>query len=791
MKKLSLGFIFPLVVLTLLIILFSNQIGQIPSVGQFLNPYRGFVQNEKENRGDQKMNFDVAHTEIIFDERSVPHIFTENDEDLYFAQGFVTASDRLWQMDFLSYVSAGRLSEIFGIEYLTYDRWQRRIGMLSSAQSSLALMEEDSTMKMVLDNYSKGVNQYIATLDKASLPFEYKFLGYKPEKWTNLKSVLIIKYMAATLSGYEEDVHATHMLAALGQRDYRKLFPDYKMESDSLNFSQWTLPLLLNDSILVGEHVDYDFIKSASRLTESEYNPKHGSNSWVISPEKSESGNAILSNDPHLDLTVPAIWYEIQLSSNEMNTYGYSIPGAPGVIIGFNENISWGITNGATDSKDWYKLDLAEDYSSYKMDGVWKKTNYIVEEITIKDNESYFDTIYRTEHGPIAVDNTVDGGKEIKNFAMSWQMHKPSNEYLAIYGLNHASNYDEFKDAIAHFKNPIQNFMYADNKGNIAMHHQGNINKRSEVGQGRFILEGNTSASIPTEMIKDLPYEFNPDKGYSFSANNNPFDWGENYVNGYYSTLRANKINELLAMSDKMNIDDMKSMQLDNTNRFAELAVPILIDFLKDNESQFIDQLNDWDYQYTKEATLASFFTEWWELIRFYTWDELIKYDFFLYYPDDIILLDLIRKTPEDSFFNRISTDKQETAKDIILLSFEEVADKYKRAPPSEWGELNTIQMEHFTRIEALGKSDVASGGHPNALNALSKNWGPSLRMIVEMGEHPQAYGIYAGGQSGNPGSQGYDEFVDTWLKGEYFELNLYKSAQEAKEDAVYSWIFN
>jgi penicillin G amidase len=755
----------------------------VPPLGTFLNPFIGVIQNEKGSNSNKHFDLGVQQeTEIIFDDRSVPHIFARNQKDMFFAQGYVCSSDRLWQMDFLSYVSAGRLSEIFGKDLLVHDRIKRREGMLSSAIRALDFIEKDQETKQALDSYTAGVNAWIKGLSYTDLPIEYKLLDYVPEPWTNLKSVFIMKYMAAELTGYEEDISASYLQMLLGSEEYNKLFPNYYLETRKGGFA---IKRIL-DSLPENDYIDYSFLESSPQIAPSEFNPRLGSNSWVVGPQKSKSASAILCNDPHLNLSLPANWYEIQLKSGDQNAYGFSIPGVPGAIIGFNENISWGLTNGSDDVRDYYKLELKDNYSYYKYDDKWVGTDRIIEQIKIRDKDTFLDTVYYSIHGPIPSDFRF-GNPATKGCALNWTLHNPSNEILTFIKLNKAQNYPEFKSAIKHYKCPSQNFSYADVNGNIAIHHQGEIRTRSWKNQGKFILDGTISDQFSTMTLEELPYSFNPGKGYVFSANNNPYEINDSTLTyGYYMELRANKIDSYLSGKEKISIEDMKSMQLDNTNRLAELAIPILLKRIPPSDNNYLHEFSNWEYKYNKDSKLATVFERWWTNIKNNTWDELARYKSVHAFPTDLVLLDMICSDPGNKFFDLLSTDKIETASEIIDISFKQIWKDTTKL--SDWGSLNKVDFMHLANIEYFSKMGISQGGHPNALNALSKRWGPSLRMIVEMKERPKGYAVYAGGQSGNPASGEYDRFIEDWKNGHYYELKFLSNVSEGNEQAKYKW---
>jgi penicillin G amidase len=784
MKKLTMSFLFPLIAMIMLILVLDRQVFSTPPLGRFLNPFIGAVQNEQGGREDKTIELGLKKdVEVRFDKRDVPHLFAANQNDLFFAQGFVCASDRLWQMDFLSYVSAGRLSEILGKDLLEHDRVQRRNGMLESAKKSLVYIEQNAESKKALDNYTAGVNAWIHQLSYKDYPVEYKLMDYEPETWTNLKSVLIIKYMSAILSGYDDDLPASYARLTLGKQTFNDLFPNYFLEQSPTDF-------FLNkiaDSLPEKEYLDYSFLESNAEISSSKFNPHLGSNSWAIGAQKSATGNAILCADPHLNLSLPSIWYEIQLKSNEQNVYGYSIPGVPGIIVGFNDQLSWGLTNASTDVRDYHKLLLKKDYSSYMYDGKWRKTTRVIEEIKVKNDDVFYDTVFYAHQGPIFSDLSF-GNPDIRGFAIDWALHDPSNELLAFLQINKAKNNDQFVKAIRHYKCPVQNFSYADVEGNIGMYFQGNVLKRAWRDQGKFILNGSRSDHFTTKTLEDLPFSYNPAQGYVYSANNNPFEeLGSTLIYGNYSECRADKIDAILKSKKKFNVKELQAMQLNNTNRMAEIALPVLLNASQKSASPLRAKFKNWNGEFTGMSQVALSFNEWWLAIRELTWDEFNRYKKGLKQPDDLVLLELIAKDPKNAYFDLQVTEKVETANDIIALALKRVE---KEAHSNRtWGEFNTLKMSHLSNIDQFSRLGIKQSGHPDAINAFTNQSGPALRMIVEMSKRPQGYGIYGGGQTGNPGSLNYQSFVDDWLNGHYYKLDFYKDARDAK--AGHKWILN
>jgi len=801
MKKIHVNFVFPLTAMVCLIFALSQQMFTVPPLGKLLDPFTGAVQNADKDGSPARLSLEEPEltdsVHVFFDDRDVPHIYAKDQEDLYFAQGYVTASLRLWQMDFLSYVSAGRLSEIFKEGFLNYDRNQRRIGMLRSAAAALELIEKDPETLRALTAYTKGVNAYIRKLDDKSMPLEYKLLDYKPEPWTNLKTALIMKYMANTLSGYEMDHNMSGLMLTLGSETFNKLFPAYHAPmAPVVNDSG----MAVNPALVVTkkpDYLDYSFFSTSGAVPAEVYNPKLGSNSWVVSGKKTTTGYPILCNDPHLNLSLPSIWMEMQLSSPDENVYGVSIPGTPAVIIGFNRDIAWGITNGEDDVKDWYKLKITSDYKKYELDGQWHDLEYSIEKIGRRGQSPLYDTIYRSIHGPIVIDKSFSWGRtELRNYALRWEMHRPSNEFLTFIKLNKAHNYNEYREAIKSYSCPSQNFTFACRDNTISVDHQGKMAVKWP-GQGKFLLDGTRSDHLYTSYIPEdsLPHVLDPACNYVFSANQHPTNAHyPYYYNGYYSENRANRISRILEKENGFDIQRMEAMQLDDTSSFAMDALPLLMGMiekgvLNDKERKTLDGLRGWKGDYGMEVTSAELFELWWKKVRDYTWDEFKQMAFSAQLPDDYVLLDLIAKAPADACFDRQATAAKETAKDVVTAAFRDACTDFGRLPSARWGTINKVSLMHLTNIRAFSDVDIPSAGQPETINAQSARWGPSWRMVVELGERPKAFGIYAGGQSGNVGSRHYDDFVSDWNKGKYYPLTFFMSEDEAKAQTKRSWI--
>ncbi|RYD69901.1 MAG: penicillin acylase family protein, partial [Sphingobacteriales bacterium] len=362
--------------------------------------------------------------EVYFDDRLVPHVFTENENDAYFIQGYLHAKFRLWQMDLQVRSAAGRASEVVGEIAVNHDREFRRLGMVYGAERSLKQMEANPVIKASCDAYTAGVNAYIASLTASSLPLEYKLMGFEPELWSNFKTALFLKYMSHNLASNERDFEMTNAKSFFSEEDFNLLYPAIQ---DSLDPIIPKGTIFSAPSVITTPPASADSLYFKSPVTVDKVNkpdPANGSNNWAVSGSKTESGAPILCNDPHLGLNLPALWYEMQLSTPAFNAYGASFPGSPSIIIGFNDSCAFGFTNGGRDVRDYYEIKFKDDTrKEYWFDSAWKQTEFRFEEIKIAGKPTLIDTVAYTVFGPVMFDKGYSGKKNNnqKNYAVRWK----------------------------------------------------------------------------------------------------------------------------------------------------------------------------------------------------------------------------------------------------------------------------------------------------------------------------------------------------------------------------------
>lgn len=772
----------------------------IPPLGKFLDPFHGFWKNAVMKTPPMPsvkgLGKDVS---IVYDSTLIPHIYATNEEDLFFAQGFITASHRLWQMELQTHAAAGRVAEILGSSALDFDRGQRRLGMVYGAQNSLSEMEKDPVLKTVAQKYAEGVNAYIQSLDYETLPLEYKLLDYRPEPWTTLKSALLLKYMAKTLNIAEKDFEMTNALKLFGRETLELLYPDNEHVGDPIvdNPNGWKFqPVTIGSEPVLAEA--FVQIKPMEKSA-----PDVGSNNWAVAGSKTATGSPMLCNDPHLELNLPSIWYIIHLSAPGYNSMGASLPGAPAVISGFNDSIAWGETNAQRDLVDWYKIQFKDkSKNEYLSDGQWKATKKVIEKISVKGKNAVYDTVVYTHHGPVTYDESYHGEGEKNHYAFRWIAHDPSKELLAFYLLNKGKNHADYLKALDNYVSPAQNFVFACTNGDIAMRIQGKYPVRRK-DEGRFILDGTkTSAEwqafIPNEQ--NVMYK-NPERGFVSSANQYPVDDTYPYyvMSNHFEAYRNRRINQRLSEMTKITPQDLMKLQADNFNLKAAESLPTwlsMLDVSKLNNEEKVayEKLKSWDFFNSVEAEGASYYEAWLRAIAPMIWDEMESAKVALPDPTAYTTIKLIKEKPELSFFDIISTPEKETATDVVRKSFSESVNtivkwKLDNLPAGQagkkepaWADFKDSYIQHLARLEPFSYR-VKHGGNSSIVNAHGKRNGPSWRMVVSLEKSGvKAWGVYPGGQSGNPGSSFYNNMIDVWSADRYFDLHFNTSADQMQK---------
>lgn len=784
----------------LLIVVFNTRWGLAPALGEFLSPQHGFWQNAEPVDRDFGQDLQLPGlkdpAEIYLDDRLVPHIFAGNDDDVYYLQGYMHAKFRLWQMEFQTYAAAGRISELIGPKGINYDREKRRLGMGYAAEKAVVEMEKDPVSKAEADAYTAGVNAYITNLKESELPIEYKLLGYRPELWSNLKTALFLKFMSLDLAGSENDFEFTNLRSILGYTTFNKMFP---VSQDSLD------PIVPVDTVTRVPRIkvkapagsDSVYLHSTDTVSVhavSKPDKDNGSNNWAVSGIKTKSGSPILCNDPHLGLHLPSLWYEMQISCPSFNAYGATFPGAPGVVIGFNDSCAFGFTNAMRDVRDYYEITFRDDSrKEYWYNKQWVATDFRYEHIIQKDTSEYIDTVAYTVFGPVMYDKSFSGNRKTndKYYAVRWKAHDPGNELMIFNGLDHAKNYTDYQEAVKWLHTPGQNAIFACKNGDIAICDQGEFPAKWK-RQGDFVMPGTDSSYQWQGMIpqSENPFMYNPERGFVSSANQYPVNPATSpyYLGGEYPNYRGLMINRYLGQMNEIGIEDMMKMQTDTYNPLAGMAKPV---FLKNidttdltaNESKYYEMLKDWDQRCEAESKGASIFKITWDSLKAIVWDDdLAKAGMPGFYPYNSTLLEGILRDSTYEFLDDIRTPEKESLKQDLTLAFRRAAGTCKnldREGKLTWSKFRATRIEHLANLDPFSRLDIDNGGGEFSINAMKIDHGPSWRMIVQLTKNTEAYGIYPGGQSGNPGSPYYDNFIDNWVNGKYYPLWMMAKEEE------------
>ena len=797
----------------LLIYTLNNKFGDIPPLAKFLDPFNGFWANAESKVQASENNLIIEglkeQVEIHFDDQMIPHIFAKNDHDLYFAQGYLTAKDRLWQMDFQTRFASGRLSEVVGPKAIELDRYQRRMGMSFGAENMIEIAMKDPETNVIMNAYSAGVNAYIHSLKPSQYPIEFKLLNYEPEDWKPVNSALLLKLMSATLAGGSNEFYMNNILQKYGPEITKNLFPDYPFREDPIIpvGTKWDF-----DPVNVPKMPSLDETTTALNIKTKEKEEGIGSNNWAVSGKKTASGYPILANDPHLDLTLPSIWYQIQLASTDVNACGVSIPGSPGIVIGFNKDVAWGVTNVGADVLDWYNIKFKDSSKKeYWFDNKWLPVKERIENIKISNGQTVTDTVLYTHHGPVVYtseqrpDNFSKANNIPTGHALKWVAHMGSNDVRTFIALNKAKNYTDYRKALTYYNAPAQNFVFASFENDIAITPNGYFPLKWE-GQGKFILDGTKpshdwSGRIPAEHN---PTVKNPTRNFVSSANQFPSDQSyPYYLNWEYSGYeRSYRINKRLSVMTQANVDSLQNLQNDNYSILAENILSTLVELvdtekLNASEREGFNIVSKWNKFFDANEIGASIFELWHKNLGIQIWqDDFGDPKTPMRYPSRDRNVQLLLNEPNAVWWDNVKTAKKETRGDLVNSSFKFAIDSLQRkfGPIDSdwaWANLKKTHVPHLAKVAGFGSKFLYNGGSKTSVNATSESNGPSWRMIVALGKEVKAYGVFPGGESGNPGSHYYDDMIDTWSEGKLNELVYLKLKDEKSKRIISTWKLN
>ena len=741
----------------------------------------------------------MSSVEIYRDSLAIPYIKAPNDLDAYFALGYVHAQERLFQMDLIRRAGSGRLSEIFGKRTLPYDKMFRTLGLQRVVEQNLP--KTDKQTLQVLSAYSAGVNYFIHQ-NKDNLPLEFAVLGYKPDDWKPVHSLLIAKMLAWELNiSWWTDFSFTHLVQKFGAEKVKEILPNFEQNKEYIISKQIKSLELINSGLVNTDKKFREFVG---------FDGTHiGSNNWVVNGAHSTSGKPIIANDPHLAFQAPGRWFIAVIKADNKTMAGLTLPGIPGIVIGKNDRISWTVTNVMADDADFYIEQLDSSKSNYLLDGTWEKLNVIKEIIHIKDEDDIELKIKQTHRGPIISDihpyNVMYPNKYRKNpvVSMRWTAFDYSSELSAFLAINNAKNFGEFKEAVKYYHAPGQNFVYADIDGNIGYICGAKLPIR-KTSSPTLVFDGTTSNSDWSGYVPydEMPKIYNPPAGFIATANNKVVESFPYHISNLWEpNSRILRITSLLKSKEKHSVKDFKAYQNDYYSEYASELVPFIIDAFKNAEisdknlNLALKVLKKWDFKIGADSQAPTIYTNFLQhLIENIFADEMGKtylkeYCFIANIPYRVVLQLLYQNS--SSWFDNVKTSKYEMRDDIIRKSLTDalLELEYKYGSSLylwQWGNLHQITFKHsfngfssftdkFVNIgpfEIGGDGTTINNGEYSFNKPYANNLGPSMRFIFDFAEPDNFYCILPTGQSGHIFSSNYKNMTKKWLTGKYIKVN-------------------
>ncbi|OGO64867.1 MAG: peptidase S45 [Chloroflexi bacterium RBG_19FT_COMBO_50_10] len=698
--------------------------------------------------GEVKLNGLESPVDIFRDSYGIPHIYAQTSHDLFFAQGYVQAQDRFWQMDFWRHIGSGRLSEMFGESQLDTDTFLRTLGWARVVQQELEALSANE--RAVLQAYADGVNAYLADHKGAALSLEYAVLklltpGYSPEPWQPLSSLTWGKAMAWNLGESRLDAEVGHaiLMKILTPEQIGDIYPPYPSDHPVV-VPGYSTGTALNSStvqsqgiqILAEMYPAFESILASMSNMESVLGPSGsgiGSNNWVIAGSRTSTGEPFLANDMHLGEQMPSIWYEIGLHcvlkgpECPYEVTGYSFPSMPGVIVGHTDRIAWGFTNVGPDVLDLYIEKINPDNpNQYEVNGQWMDMTMVQETIQVAGSDPVELTVRYTRHGPVIWDNPDENiivqekwGVELPaNYAISvrWTALEPVNIVKAVLGFDSAQNWNEYRQAAMDFTVPSQNMVFADIDGNIAYQTPGNIPIRLPGHSGDYPVPGWTDeyewqGYIPFEQ---LPNAFNPPEGFIVSANNAIVgsDYAYKLSTEDYGFRAARIVQMIETAPGPIDAAYIQKMHGDGFNASAAYLVPLLMQLsLQDQHLiEVRDTLTGWDYQNQMDLAAPALYNAYWRAVLAGTFQDELPED---YWPDGgdawFEIMHQLIQTPDSAWWDDTNTTAVETREDILRSAFSNAVAELEQLLGKDsgrwtWGDLHTVTFYN----QSLGTSGIA-----------------------------------------------------------------------------------
>ena len=759
-----------------------------------------------------------APVHVYRDDYGIPHIYAENSDDLFFAQGYVHAQDRMWQMEFWRHISQGRVSEIVGEPGLENDKFIRTSGWNRIAAANTAYYEQELPEAMAaLNAYAAGVNAYLVE-NKDDLALSQRILGlvgepWEIEPWQPVHSIGWGVVMAWDLGGnWEDELTRARLYATLGQEATDELVPGYPFDSRPVIAPTSQLITAAAGQTTTAAAPAIDWTRVSTEIIGRPpgalgSGPLLGSNNWVVGGQHTASGLPLLANDPHLGIQMPAIWYQVGLHAPGWDVTGFSFAGIPGVVVGHNERIAWGVTNVGPDVQDLYIERVNPDNpNQYEYMGEWRDFNVIEEVIKVNGGEDVVLSVRETLHGPV-ISDVLEEQPDV--LALRWTAAGgPSRILQSVLRINQAQNYEEFREALRFWDIPSQNFVYADVDGNIGYQMPSLIPIRAN-GQGMVPAPGWTGEYEWDEYIpfEELPALYNPEQGYIVTANHAAVDEAYPYFvsRDWASGDRGQRITDMIEAAiaeGPIDADDFGRIHSDSYSLRAASFVPLLAGLSSDDAAvqQALDTLAAWDYQERRDSVGASLF----EIFYMRLAHNVLADDVGEENISDAYSTIYFHQLAQDAaarWWDDATTPAAESREDILLRSLTEAVAWLNENLGGDmdgwtWGRLHTATFAStplgesgIGPIESLvNRGPFPADGGSDLVNANNWSWEapalvrshPSMRMIVDMSDFDASRWVIPTGQSGHPFNAHYDDQIELWLNGQYLPMRSSQAAVEA-----------
>ena len=729
----------------------------------FVNVYT--LRSLPETNGEVQIAGLSAPVTVTRDEQGVPHIKAENELDLFMAQGYAQAQDRLFQMELARRQASGRLSEVVGEATVDQDRYFRTLGLRRAAEQSLAVLSDDTVER--LQAFADGINAFVET---EPLPPEFAMMAIEPEPWTPLDSVTIGKYMAFDLGGHwERQAFNYYLLQEFPEEEAYELFPTYPEGAPTV----------------LAEAGDVQIEKSfANVVLPHEFN---GSNNWAVHGEKTASGAPMLANDPHLGMATPSIWYQMHLDAPGYQASGVIFAGTPGIILGHNDDIAWGVTNVGPDVQQLYLEKRNPDNAhQFLYEDEWEEAEVWKETIEVKDGETVELEVVETRHGPVISEYAEETG-EGTVMSLRWTALDATTELEAVLEMNRATDWDSFEKGLKKFLVPAQNFVFASKDGTIAYKANGQVPIYDNADDALLPLRGwekedEWKGFIPFD---ELPRVVNPEEGYIATANNKitsddyPYHISHNWAQPY----RYQRIAEMLDEKNDLKAEDFQAMQMDVKNLQAEEFVPLLLQYTQaesELEKEVLAKMEAWNLQDNRDLSQPLLFHQWMSNIQDELYSELPG-SMRKFFKGSAQTTDELLRKGEDSLWVEKAGGMEAVVTDAYRKTLAEVTDQFGDEPDDwAWGDFHAVEFTHplssigfLERFLNPGDPYPVSGSRVTVRAAGFNsdglvNHGASWRFVVDMADTTQGYHVVGPGQSGHFRSDWYHDQLEDWVEGRY-----------------------